>query len=95
MTTQDADASQNAPAEQLLQRGIAAAGRGAAEEAADWFRKAVALRPDFAAAQANLGLLLLALRRHGEAEPHLRIAATLMPRDAALRNALGVAQEAL
>ena len=95
MTTQDADAPQIAHAEQLLQQGIAAAGRGAAEEAAAWFRKAVALRPDFAVAQANLGLLLLALRRHAEAEPHLRIATSLMPRDAALYNALGVAQEAL
>ncbi len=95
MTTQDADATQIAHAEQLLQQGIAAAGRGAAEDAAAWFRKAVALRPDFAVAQANLGLLLLALRRHAEAEPHLRIATSLMPQDAALCNALGVAQEAL
>jgi tetratricopeptide (TPR) repeat protein len=82
-------------AERLFRQGIAAAGRGAAADAVAWFRKAVALRPDFAAAQANLGLLLIALQRHAEAEPPLRIAVALMPRDAALRNALGVAQEAL
>jgi tetratricopeptide (TPR) repeat protein len=55
----------------------------------------VALRPGFAAAQANLGLLLVAMQRHAEAEGPLGAAVALMPRDAALRNALGVAQEAL
>lgn len=101
-TLQDAPGSQTPPdavaaaqAERLLQQGVAAAGRGAADEAIAWMQKAVALRPDFAAAQANLGLLLVAMRRHAEAEAPLRVAATLMPRDAALRNALGVAQEAL
>jgi tetratricopeptide (TPR) repeat protein len=81
--------------DELLQHGIAAARRGAGDEAIAWFQKAVALRPDFAVAQANLGLLMVALHRHGEAEPALRVAVSLMPRDAALRNALGVAQEAL
>ena len=85
----------SASAEHLFQQGLAAAGRGAADEAVAWFRQAVALRPDFAAAQANLGLLLVALRRHAEAEAPLRMALSFMPRDAALRNALGVAQEAL
>ena len=80
---------------ELLQHGIAAARRGAGDEAIAWFQKAVALRPDFAVAQANLGLLMVAMHRHGEAEPALRVAVSLMPRDAALRNALGVAQEAL
>ena len=78
----------------LLQQGIAAAGRGAGEEAVAWFRKAVEARPGFGAAQANLGLLLVAMRRHAEAEDALRVAVSLMPADAALRNALGVAQEA-
>jgi tetratricopeptide (TPR) repeat protein len=82
-------------AEQWLGLGIAAAARGAGDEAIAWFQKAVLLRPDLGAAQANLGLLLLALRRHAEAEPALRAAVSSMPRDAALRNALGVAQEAL
>ena len=95
MTTLQDEFDTLADAMQLLQRGIAAAGRGAGDEAVAWLLKAVALQPDFAAAQANLGLLLVALRRHAEAEPHLRIAVTLMPADAALRNALGVAQEAL
>jgi tetratricopeptide (TPR) repeat protein len=84
-----------AQAEHLLARGIAAAGRGAGDEAIAWFRKAVALRPDFAVAQANLGLLLLATQQAAEAEPALRVASSGMPRDAALRNALGVAREAL
>jgi len=83
-----------AGATHLLQRGIAAAGRGAGDEAIAWLQKAVAMQPDLAAAQANLGMLLVALRRPAEAEPHLRAAASLMPMDAALRNALGVAQEA-
>jgi tetratricopeptide (TPR) repeat protein len=101
-TLQDADgaavathATVAAQADQFLQHGIAAAGRGAGDEAIAWLQKAVALRPDFAAAQANLGLLLVALRRHAEAEPALGAAVALMPLDAALHNALGVAQEAL
>jgi len=81
-------------AAQLLQQGIAAAGRGASDEAIACMRKAVALRSDLAAAQANLGLLLVAVRRHAEAEAPLRAALSLMPRDAVLRNALGVAHEA-
>jgi tetratricopeptide (TPR) repeat protein len=83
-----------AHAEHLLARGIAAAGQGAGDEAIAWFTQAVALRPDFAVAQANLGLLLLATQRPAEAEPALRAAVSGMPRDAALRNALGVALEA-
>ena len=84
-----------AGAEQSFQQGLAAAGRGSGDEAVAWFGKAVALRPDFAAAQANLGLLLVALRRHAEAEAPLRAALSAMPRDAVLHNALGVALEAL
>ena len=95
MTTLHDDSDTRAHATRLLQSGIAAAGRGAGDEAIAWLHKAVALQPDFGAAQANLGLLLVALRRHAEAEPHLRMAVALMPPDAALRNALGVAQEAL
>jgi tetratricopeptide (TPR) repeat protein len=82
-------------ADRLLQQGVAAAARGDADEALSWFSRTVALRPGFGPAQANLGLLLMAMRRHAEAEAHLRIAVSQMPRDAALRNALGVAQEAL
>jgi tetratricopeptide (TPR) repeat protein len=78
-----------------LKRGIDAAARGAADEAIAWFLKAVALQPDFAAAHANLGLLLLATQRHAEAEASLRTAVSFMPLDAALRNALGVAQETI
>ena len=95
MTTLQDEFDTRADATHLLQRGIAAAGRGAGDEAIAWLRKAVAMQPDLAAAQANLGLLLVALRRNAEAEPHLRAAVALMPMDAALRNALGVAQEAL
>ena len=95
MTTLQDESDTRANAMQLLQRGIAAAGRGAGDEAIAWLSQAVALQPDFAAAQANLGLLLVAVRRHADAEPHLGAAVALMPADAALRNALGVAQEAL
>ena len=95
MTTLQDEFDTRANATQLLQRAIEAAGRGATDEAIAWLHKAVALQPDFAAAQANLGLLLVATRRHAEAEPHLRVAVALMPMDGALRNALGVAQEAL
>ncbi|MFL6628528.1 MAG: sulfotransferase [Vitreoscilla sp.] len=83
----------DATAARLLQQGIAAAGRGASDEAIACMRKAAALRPDLAAAQANLGLLLVAAERHAEAEAPLRAALSLMPRDAVLRNALGVAHE--
>ena len=98
-TQQDADiataTSITASAEHFFQQGIAAARRGAGDEAVAWFGKAVTLRPDFAAAQANLGLLLVALRRHAEAELPLRTALSASPRDAVLHNALGVAHEAL
>ncbi len=93
MTSSPADTADEAA--RLLQQGIAAAGRGAGDEAVGWFRQAVALRPGFAAAQANLGLLLAAMHRHAEAEGPLQQAVTAMPGDATLRNALGVAQEAL
>ena len=95
MPTLQDESDIRADATQLLQRGIAAARRGAGDEAIAWLSRAVALQPDFAAAQANLGLLLVASRRHADAEPHLGAAVTLMPGDAALRNALGVAREAL
>jgi len=93
MTTPPVDIA-DTPA-QRLQQGIAAAARGAGDEAVAHFRQAVALAPGLAAAQANLGLLLVAMRRPAEAEGPLRAATALMPGDAALRNALGVAQEAL
>jgi len=82
-------------AERHFHEGVAAAGRGAGDEAVAAFQRAVSLQPGFAAAQANLGLLLVNLRRHAEAEAALRSATLLMPRDALLRNALGVSQEAL
>jgi len=101
-TLQDAPRFDPTPAEatatragELLLQGIAAAGRGAPDEAIACMRKAAALRPDLAPAQANLGLLLVAVGRHAEAEAPLRAALSLMPRDAALRNALGIVLEAL
>jgi len=95
MTTLHDDFDTRASATQLLQRGIAAAGRGAGDEAVAWLHQAVALQPDLAAAQANLGLLLAAMHRHAQAEAPLRAAVAAMPADAVLRNALGVALEAL
>ena len=94
-TMQDAAPDAVRQAQQHFHAGVAAAGRGAGDEAVASFRQAVTLQPTFAAAQANLGLLLVAQRRHAEAEPALRAAVALLPGDAALRNALGVAQEAL
>ena len=82
-------------ADQLFQQGLAAAARGAGDEAVACFEQAVALRPGLAAAHANLGLLLVAMRRHAQAEAPLRQALSLLPRDAMLHNALGVVQEAL
>jgi tetratricopeptide (TPR) repeat protein len=90
-----AGADTGARAALLVQRGVAAARRGAGDEAIAWFLEALALQPDSGAAHANIGLLLMAARRHAEAEAHLRSAVACMPADAALRNALGVAQEAL
>jgi tetratricopeptide (TPR) repeat protein len=95
MTTLQDEFDTRADATQWLQRGIAAAGRGAADEAIAWLQKAVALQPDLAAAQANLGLLLVATQRPADAEQHLRAAVALLPGEAALHNALGVAREAL
>ena len=77
----------------FFQHGIEAAGQGRADDAIDGFRQALRLRPDFTAAHANLGLLLVATGRHAEAEVHLSTAVTVMPSDAVLRNALGIAQE--
>ena len=94
-TARSDPAQAEAAAAHLLHQGVAAAGRGASDEAIACMRQAVALRPDMAAAQANLGLLLLAVGRHAEAENPLHAALALMPRDAVLRNALGIAQEAL
>jgi tetratricopeptide (TPR) repeat protein len=84
-----------AEAAALLKHGVAAASRGDADAAVALFAQAVALRPDFAAAHANLGLLLLAAQHHAEAAFHLQAAVNVMPGDAALQNALGVAQESL
>lgn len=78
----------------LLKQGLAAAGRGDAAAAIAAFSRAVASRPDFPVAHANLGLLLLATNRQAEAAAHLRAAVGAMPADAALQNALGVAEEA-
>jgi tetratricopeptide (TPR) repeat protein len=84
----------SAQATALLDQGISAASRGDAATAIAAFAQAVALRPDFPIAHANLGLLLMATQRRAEAAPHLRAAVRAMPGDAALQNALGVAQEA-
>ncbi|MEP6501989.1 MAG: sulfotransferase [Betaproteobacteria bacterium] len=91
-------AHRDAPAAQaarLLQHGLQAAGDSRAEDAIAAFRQAVALRPDFVAALADLGLLLVATGRHAQAEPHLHSALATLAVDANLRNALGVAQEAM
>ena len=90
----DAHDDASAQATALLNQGIAAASRGDAASAIAAFSHAVALRPDFSIAHANLGLLLIATNRRADAAPHLRAAASAMPGDAVLQNALGVALEA-
>jgi tetratricopeptide (TPR) repeat protein len=100
-TTSGSDAAGAGPAAcalqaaNCLQRGVDAAGDERADEAVAWFRRAVALQPDLAPAHANLGLLLVALGRHREAEAPLRAALARAPAHAVLNNALGVALQAL
>ena len=58
------------------------------------YEKAVQLNPELYQAQANLGLLLFAMKDVADALPHLQKAATLKPGDARPHLDLGIALEA-
>jgi tetratricopeptide (TPR) repeat protein len=79
-------------ADDLAVRGVVAFEKGKAAEAADWFRRAVAARPDFARYQNNLGVALGALGDHAAAALALEQAAALDPDDANVWFNLGVAR---
>lgn len=76
-------------ADQLIERGNALVRAGQAEAARAQYTAALALQPERFEAHANLGALLLALRRHAEAEPHLRRALAARPDQAPLHLGLG------
>jgi tetratricopeptide (TPR) repeat protein len=78
--------------EQVLafnRQGIALAGQGRLDEAADCFRRAQKLMPGAAAAHNNLGNILFFQRRYAEAVLNYRTAARLLPNDAVTYNNLG------
>jgi tetratricopeptide (TPR) repeat protein/serine/threonine protein kinase len=66
---------------------------GQAGEAVGFYRVAVALRPDSAGAHCNLGVALLARRKHAEAEAACREAIRLQADFAMAHNNLGVVLE--
>jgi len=82
----------------MLGLGVALAGARRPEEAEIWLRRVIALRPDFAEAQAALGDALRAAQppwgRLDEAIACYRRALDLRPADAAARTGLGVARHA-
>jgi tetratricopeptide (TPR) repeat protein len=69
-------------AETLLRLGRLAATSGAHDAAEPLFREAAGLQPDMAAARLQYGLNLLVQNKLAEAEPELRAAARLDPKDA-------------
>lgn len=82
-------AEPEATADQLLERGNALVRAGQAEAALAEYAAVLALQPERFEAHANLGALLLALRRHAEAEGHLRHALAARPQQAPVHLALG------
>jgi tetratricopeptide (TPR) repeat protein len=72
---------------------MAAIGRD--EEAVASFEAAVAIRPAYADARANLARTLVRLRRHDAAIGHFQAALAVRPDDADLYNSLGNALQAL
>lgn len=73
----------------LIERGNVSLRQGEVAEALECYSAALALQPERFEAQANLGSLLLAANRFGEAEMHLRRALALRPREVPLHVALG------
>ena len=70
-------------------RGVALYYRGAFEAAADVFRKALELMPDYAEAHNNLGLVLSKLGKEEEAVQAFRSALTIDPKMGEAHNNLG------
>ena len=57
--------------------GVIAEGQGRIVEAMDHYREAVAVRPDLAKANVNLGTLLARQNKYDEARPYLEVGASL------------------
>jgi tetratricopeptide (TPR) repeat protein len=70
--------------------GIVLSEQGEADQAIDHYRRAVALRPDYAEAHYNLGRLLVEQGQLNEAIAHYERAAAINPDDAEAQNNLGV-----
>ena len=70
--------------------GIVLSGQGEADQAIDHYKRAVALRPDYAEAHYNLGRLLVEQGQLDEAIVHYERAAAINPADAEAQNNLGV-----
>jgi predicted O-linked N-acetylglucosamine transferase (SPINDLY family) len=92
----------SSPQLEAARAGLAAQRAGRLDEAIAHYRRALALEPGMVVALSNLGGALVALQRHGEAEPLLRRALALAPdyapaltNLAAALNALGQWEEAL
>jgi tetratricopeptide (TPR) repeat protein len=74
--------------------GIVAAQRGALEDAASWFARAIEADPVASDAQGNLAQILFRLGRHDAAEQAARQALALNPQNAGALNTLGLCQSA-
>jgi tetratricopeptide (TPR) repeat protein len=70
--------------------GIVLSEQGEADQAIDHYRRAVALRPDYAEAHYNLGRLLVEHGQLADAIAHYERAAAINPADAEAQNNLGV-----
>ena len=70
--------------------GIVLSEQGEADQAIDHYRRAVALRPDYAEAHYNLGRLLVEHGQLADAIAHCEKAVALNPADADAQNNLGV-----
>jgi tetratricopeptide (TPR) repeat protein len=86
----DAASTGDAP-DALIERGNALVRQGRVADALELYFSAVRAQPDRFEAHANLGSLLLAANRPGEAETHLRRALALRPGQVPLHVALGQA----
>jgi tetratricopeptide (TPR) repeat protein len=83
--------SQGAPAAAAFREGTAAQQRGDLERAADAYRRAIALAPQFAEAHANLGAVLARAGRYEEAVAAYARALEINPKLTAARLNLGLA----
>ncbi len=84
-------APQGAAAAAAFREGAAAQQRGELERAAEAYRRAIALEPQFAAAYANLGAVLARAGRYEEAVAAYRRALAIDPKLTAARLNLGLA----